>query len=199
MTAHAAARQARRSAPTWQEIAGGQSGPTSPACPTRPGSVRAGTARRGRGDLLHDVPPRALHPQAPGGVPAGTAQRSLRSTQSRRPGTAIHQNPNGTYEVSDIRIPPIFPRKQDSAARPEATAETVPACRPALRLVKDEHHPPVPEADRFTRSFPDEKQPEGSPGDGGPHNRIAAGKPSSPNANARGPSRTTETDREHGL
>jgi hypothetical protein len=35
---------------------------------------------------------------------------------------AVRQNHDGTYEVSDIRIPPVFPLKQDSA-------DTMPARR----------------------------------------------------------------------
>jgi hypothetical protein len=41
---------------------------------------------------------------------------------------AVHQGPGGTWEVSDVRIPPVYPCEQDRAA---------PARRPALRLVGD--------------------------------------------------------------
>jgi hypothetical protein len=35
---------------------------------------------------------------------------------------AIHPNPDGTYEVSNVRIPPVFPRKRDSAETPHVTS-----------------------------------------------------------------------------
>jgi hypothetical protein len=41
---------------------------------------------------------------------------------------AVHQAPGGTWEVSDVRIPPVYPGEQDRAA---------PARRPTLRLVGD--------------------------------------------------------------
>lgn len=137
---HEACRKARLNAPTWQEIATAERGPAVSSRPARarPGSVRAGTARRGRGDLLHDVAPHALHLQAreefQRALLAGAVEALKRGGQV----AAIHANPNGTFEVSDVRIPPIFPKKQDNA-------DTVPARRPALRLVKGEHHPPVRE------------------------------------------------------
>ena len=144
MTARAAARQARRSAPTWQEIA-------EAVRPYLPGLPRPGREEYARA-LLAEVEEIASMTFLPApfryreeferALITGACEALKRGDQV----AAIHANPNGTFEVSDIRVPPIRPRKQGSAARPEATADTAPARRPALRLVKDEHHPPVPEA-----------------------------------------------------
>jgi hypothetical protein len=42
---------------------------------------------------------------------------------------ALRQDPGGTWEAVDVRIPPVCPREQDASAAP--------ARRPALRLVGD--------------------------------------------------------------
>jgi hypothetical protein len=47
----------------------------------------------------------------------------------------VRQDPDGTWEVTEVRIPPVYPREQDYAST---------ARRPALRLVADGHQPPAP-------------------------------------------------------
>lgn len=136
---HKACRQARLNAPTWQEIAMA----VRPYLRGLPPPGREAYARALLAEA-EEVSSMTFLPAPHTHRPREEFQRALLTGayEALKRGdhvAAIHRNPNGTYEVSDIRIPPIFPKKQDSA-------DTMPASRPALRLVKDEHHPPVPEA-----------------------------------------------------
>jgi hypothetical protein len=104
-----------RSAPTWQETAEA----VSPYLPGLPPAAREAYARA----LLADAEDIAWHMTLSYPVPFRFAEDFTRALitsacEALRHGdqvAAIHAYPDGTYEVSGIRIPPVFPRKQDSA------------------------------------------------------------------------------------
>jgi hypothetical protein len=132
---HAACMQARLNAPTWQEIAKA----VRPYLPGLPPPALEACARA----LLAEAGEisRMAFPPAPyNHRPREEFQRALLTGayQALRRGeqvAAVRQDPDGIWEVSDVRIPPVYPREQDCAGT---------ARRPALRLVGDGHQPPVP-------------------------------------------------------
>lgn len=127
---HAASRKARLNAPTWQEVARairrclpGLPPPALEAC------ARALLAEAGEISWM------AFPPAPYDRRPREEFQRALLTGayQSLRRGeqvAAVRQDPDGTWEAVDVRIPPVYPREQDRAG-------TAPARRPALRLVGD--------------------------------------------------------------
>jgi hypothetical protein len=136
---HAACRQARLNAPAWQEIAKAVR-PYLPCLPPpgREAYARALLAEAEEISCMTFLPAPYTH------RPREEFQRALLTgaCQALRRGeqvAAVRQVPGGTWEVTDVRIPPVCPREQDRAA-------TAPARRPALRLVGDGHQPPVPGA-----------------------------------------------------
>ena len=136
---HSACRQARLHAPTWQEIAKAIR-PCLPGLP--PPAVeayaRALLAEAGEISCMTFLPAPYTH------RPREEFMRALLTGayQALRRGeqvAAIRQAPGGTWEVTEVRIPPACPREQD---RPVAA----PARRPPLRLVRDGHQPAAPGA-----------------------------------------------------
>jgi hypothetical protein len=134
---HAACRQARLNAPTWEEIAKAVR-PYLPGLPPpgREAYARALLAEAEEISCMTFLPAPYAH------RPREEFQRALLAgaCQALRQGeqvAAVCQGPDGTWEVSDVRIPPTCPREQDRA-------DTAPARRPALRLVRDGRQPPVP-------------------------------------------------------
>jgi hypothetical protein len=109
----AADRWEPRFAPTWQETAEA----VRPYLPGLPRPAREAYARA----LLADAEDTAWRMTLSYPVPFGFAEDFTRALitsacEALRHGdqvAAIHPNPDGTYEVSDVRIPPVFPRQQD--------------------------------------------------------------------------------------
>lgn len=110
----AADRWEPRSAPTWQET----SEAIRPYLPGLPRPAREAYARA----LLADAEETAWSMTLSYPVPFRFAEDFTRALITSAcealrhgdPVAAIRQDPDGTYEVSDIRIPPVFPRRQDS-------------------------------------------------------------------------------------
>ena len=102
-----------RSAPTWQETAEA----IRPCLPGLPRPAREAYARA----LLADAEDTAWNMTLSYPVPFRFAEDFTRAliTSARealRHGdrvAAVRRDHDGTYEVSDIRIPPVFPRKQN--------------------------------------------------------------------------------------
>ena len=113
---HEACRQARLHAPTWQEVA-------KSIRPGLPGLPRAAVEACARALLTE-----AREISAMAFPPALRRGKQV---------AAVRQGPDGLWEVSDVRIPPVYPREQDRAG-------TAPARRPALHLVGDGRQPPAP-------------------------------------------------------
>jgi hypothetical protein len=131
---HAACRQARLNAPTWQEIAKAIR-PHLPGLPP-PGLEAYARALLGEAEEISYMTflpapythrPREVFQRA---LLAGAVEALKRGAQV----AAVQVKPNGTYEVVDVCIPPIFARQH--------SADALPDLRPALRLVKDERQPP---------------------------------------------------------
>jgi hypothetical protein len=136
---HAACRQARLHAPTWQEVA-------RAIRPCLPGLPRPAMEACARALLAEagEISWMAFPPAPYDCRPREEFQRALLTGayQALRQGeqvAAVCQGSDGIWEVSDVRIPPVYPREQDRVG-------TAPARRPALRLVGDGHRPPVPGA-----------------------------------------------------
>jgi hypothetical protein len=134
---HSACRQARLEAPTWQEIAKAVRAclPGLPP-PGREAYARALLAEAEEISCMTFLPAPYTH------RPREEFQRALlagacRALRQGEQVAAIRQGPGGTWEVTEVRIPPTCPREQDRA-------DSAPARRPALRLVGDGHQPPVP-------------------------------------------------------
>ena len=134
---HAACRQARLHAPTWQEVA-------RAVRPCLPGLSRPAVEACARALLAEVVEVSWMtFPPAPyDRRPREEFQRVLLTgaCQALRRGeqvAAVRQGHDGTWEVSDVRIPPVYPCEQERAV-------TSPARRPALRLVGDGPREDVP-------------------------------------------------------
>ena len=135
---HAACRQARLKAPTWQEIAKA----VRPYLPGLPPPGREAYARAllaEAEEISHMTFLLAPYTHRP----REEFQRTLLTgiCQALRRGeqvAAVRQGPDGTWGISDVRIPPVYPREQDRDG-------TAPARRPALSLVGERHQPPIPE------------------------------------------------------
>lgn len=133
ITLSADADEARMLAPTWQETARA----IRPYLPALPPAALEAYAR-----ALHaEATQRAWDFRIPWSAPFEHRHDYTRAliTSAREAlshgdqPAAIHQDPNGTWQVSATgiitTIPAVLPRKQDNAS--------VPAPRPALRLVKE--------------------------------------------------------------
>lgn len=136
---HAACRRARLGTPTWQEVARavrpwlpGLPAPAVEACARALLAEADEIAAMGFPPAPYDRRPREEFQRA---LLAETREALRRGEQV----AAVCQAPDGAWEVSDVRIPPVYPCGQDRAG-------TAAARRPALRLVQDGQQPPVPGA-----------------------------------------------------
>jgi hypothetical protein len=127
---HAACRQARLAAPTWQEIAKAIR-PCLPGLPRPAVEACARALLAEAGEISYMTFPPAPYDRRPReefqrALLTGACQALRRGEQV----AAVRQDPGGTWEASDIAIPPVYPREQDRVG-------TAPARRTALRLVAD--------------------------------------------------------------
>jgi hypothetical protein len=134
---HLACRLARLNAPTWQEIAKAVR-PYLPGLPPpgREAYARALLAESEEISYMTFLLAPYTH------RPREEFQRTLLTGayQALRRGehvATVRHGQDGSWEVSDVRIPPVYPSEQDHAG-------IAPARRPALRLVGEGHQPPVP-------------------------------------------------------
>jgi hypothetical protein len=124
---HAACRRARLDAPTWQEIAKA----VRPAFPGLPRPAVEACARALLAEAT-EISWMSFPPEPYDRQPREEFQRALlaRACQALRRGdqvAAVRQSHDGTWEVTEVRIPPVCPREQN--------ADAAPGRRPALRLV----------------------------------------------------------------
>ncbi len=136
---HAACRRARLRRSRWQEVARaarpalrGLPAPAVEACARALLAETAEIAQMGFPPAPYDRRPREEFQRA---LIAGACQALKRGDQV----AAVRQAPDGTWEVSDLCIPPVYPSEPEPAG-------TATARRPALRLVADGHQPPAPGA-----------------------------------------------------
>lgn len=126
---HAACRQARLHAPTWQEVVRA----VRPALPGLPPPALEACARAlltETGEISQMAFPPVPYDRRPReefqrALLAGACQALRRGEQV----AAVRQGHDGAWEAFEVRIPPVYPREQDAGAAP--------ARRPALRLVGD--------------------------------------------------------------
>ena len=134
---HAACRQARLHAPTWQEVARAIR-PCLPRLPRPAVEAYARALLAETGEISQMAFPPAPYDRRPReefqrALLTGACQALKRGEQV----AAVRQGPGGTWEVSDVRIPPVYPREPDCTG-------TAPARRPALRIVGDDSREAVP-------------------------------------------------------
>ena len=136
---HAACRQARLHAPTWQEVA-------RAVRPALPGLSRPAVEACARALLAEavEVSWMAFPPVPYDRRPREEFQRALiaGACQALKRGervAVVRQAPDGTWEVNGLCIPPVYPSEPEPAG-------TATARHPALRLVADGHQPPAPGA-----------------------------------------------------
>jgi hypothetical protein len=125
---HAACKRARLGAPTWQEVA-------RAVRPCLPRPAVEACARALLAEVV-EISWMSFPPAPYDRRPREEFQRALLTgaCQALRRGeqvASVRQAHDGTWEVTEVRIPPVCPREQDAGA--------VPARRPALRLVEAGH------------------------------------------------------------
>jgi hypothetical protein len=136
---HAACRQARLHAPTWQEVARA----IRPCLPGLPPPALEAYARALLAEA-EEISWMTFLPAPYTHRPREEFQRTLlagacRALRRGEQVAVVREGPGGTWEAVDVRMPPACPCEPGRAG-------TAPARRPALRLVADGHQPPGPGA-----------------------------------------------------